>query len=422
MVRRYLYRLRPIVLSCCLIFLALAAAPSHAQAPDPPSSPRTGKIHDKLRAAKQREAETLAQEVDDAITRYVKAKKQIEAATGLSYVMLASSMSQWGTPDGGYGAVQAQFSPSVNWAAFDSPLVGAGSFQFDYLATQYWSGASGTSLQGRLNLNTPINDYQANALTFSQVTYTHEFPGKWLSVSLGQFPFSNFDGNLYANNQQLTFIAYPLSQNGSQNYSSGSLGAYVEVNPTPQLTFASGFQDGNNILGAYMQFATLGQGQYAWFLYGAWTPVVGKLGQGLYSLLYYNQPGVAVQPLPGDGLSFSASQPLGDKWGVFLRANTAWNSSAAIQSSVAGGAVYNNPLGRNSLDQIGLAVAWNRTNLNLYSGAFARPSETMLEAYWATTVLKRIHVTPDVQLYLQPALTPAQQLAAVFTVRVTVLF
>ena len=113
MVRRYLYRLRPIVLSCCLILLALVAAPSHAQAPDPPSSPRTGKIHDKLRAAKQREAETLAQEVDDAITRYVKAKKQIEAATGLSYVMLASSMSQWGTPDGGYVAVQAQFSPTT---------------------------------------------------------------------------------------------------------------------------------------------------------------------------------------------------------------------------------------------------------------------------------------------------------------------
>jgi hypothetical protein len=31
-------------------------------------------------------------------------------------------------------------------------------------------------------------------------------------------------------------------------------------------------------------------------------------------------------------------------------------------------------------------------------------------------------ITPDVQLYFQPALAPTQQMAAVFSLRVTVLF
>jgi carbohydrate-selective porin OprB len=106
---------------------------------------------------------------------------------------------------------------------------------------------------------------------------------------------------------------------------------------------------------------------------------------------------------------------------LFFRANTAWGSSWYIQTSVAGGAVLNNPLGRNPLDQIGLGVAWNQTNLNLYSGVYARPSETMLELYWATTIGARLQVTPDVQLYFQPALTPHAGMAAVFTIRASLL-
>jgi len=35
---------------------------------------------------------------------------------------------------------------------------------------------------------------------------------------------------------------------------------------------------------------------------------------------------------------------------------------------------------------------------------------------------KRLQITPVLQLYLQPALTPTQQLAAVFSLRVAVLF
>ena len=128
-----------------------------------------------------------------------------------------------------------------------------------------------------------------------------------------------------------------------------------------------------------------------------------------------------MQPQASSGLSFNASQPFGDKWGLFLRANTAWNSSQYVQSSIAGGAVYNNPLGRAPLDQIGLGVAWNRTNQALYADTYARPSETMVELYWSWSI-RHLLITPDVQLYFQPALTPTQQVAAVFSLRATVLF
>lgn len=409
-----------------LVALVLPFAAAYAQEAadddDDDGVRHVGKIHNRLRAAEAREQYFLEQPFDDAARRYARAKQQIQDTTGIFYSMTSSVLSQWGAPGRNYGAVQAQFAPAVNWKAFDDPGIGAGSFQFAYLATQYWSGQTGTSLQNRLNLNSQVNDYPDNQLTFAQVSYTHDFPGDFVSVTVGQYPFSNFDSNAYSNNEQVNFIGYSLAQNGSQNYSQGSLGAYIQVNPTEELTFAVGFQDANNVLASnYIQFNTVGQGQYSWFLYGAWSPTVGKLGQGSYSLLYYNLPSVEMQPQASSGLSFSASQPFGEKWGVFLRANTVWNSSQPIQSSIAGGAVYNNPLGRAPLDQIGLGIAWNRVNQTLYADTYVNPSETMVELYWSWSV-RHLLITPDVQLYFQPALAPTQQMAAVFSLRLTVLF
>ena len=408
------------------LFLPLAAEAQEAadvqEAADRDGVRHVGKVHNRLRAAEARQQYFLEQPFDDASRRYARAKQQIQDTTGIFYTMTSSVLSQWGAPGSDYGAVQAQFSPAMNWKVFDDPKIGAGSFQFAYLATQYWSGNTGASLQNRLDLNSPVNDYSVNQLTFAQVSYTHDFPGHFVSITLGQFPFSNFDSNAYSNNEQVNFIGYSLAQNGSQNYSQGSLGAYVQLSPTQELAFAAGFQDANNVAASnYIQFNTARQGQYSWFVYGAWSPASGKLRNGSYSLLYYNLPSVEMQPQASSGLSFNASQPFGDKWGLFLRANTAWNSSQYVQSSIAGGAVYNNPLGRAPLDQIGLGVAWNRTNQALYADTYARPSETMVELYWSWSI-RHLLITPDVQLYFQPALTPTQQVAAVFSLRATVLF
>ena len=394
-----------------------------AQAQDSTSEEQEliGRIHNATRAARKRQELSLAEEFDLAHLRYAKALKEIEDATGVFFSMEASSMSQWGTPNGGYGAVQAMFTPGIDWNLFSVPGVGKGSMEFNFLAAQYWSGATGTSLGSTLGLLSPINNQPTANQQFVQLTYTHRFPGNWLAITLGQYPFSNFDANAY-NDQQVNFIGYSLTQNGSQNYSQSGLGAYAQINPTKQITFAAGVQDANDLSGSYIQFSTLGQGSYAWFGYGAWSPTVDRWGKGTYSLLYYNQPGVSLQPVASEGLSFSASQQIGNKWGLFLRANTAWRSSFPIQSSIAGGGVYNDPLRRSPYDQIGLGMAWNATNMSVFQGTIVRPSETMLELYWTWSVFKTTLITPNVQLYLQPALSPSDSAAAVFTIRLTQLF
>ncbi len=413
---------RSLAFSLVAATCAMPADDIRAQTYDPDGQNLVGRIHDVNRAALKRRELSMREQVDRAHVRYAKAAKEIQDATGITFSMEASVMGQWGAPNGGSGAVQTMFTPAVNWDVFSSPRFGDGSVQFHFMSANYLTAADGAAVGSKMGLLSPINTQPTANNQFVQLTYTHGFPGEWLAISVGQYTFAGFDGNTWANDQQVNFIGYSLAQNGSQNYGQAGIGAYVQLNPTKEITFAGGLQDANDFSGSYIQFSTVGRGQYGWFGYGAWAPTLGTWGQGNYSLLYYNQPGVPLQPQASEGLSFSASQPIGDKWGLFVRANTAWRSSFPIQSSIAGGFVYNDPLQRNPHDQIGVGLAWNKTNMSLYSDTFARPSETMFEVYWAWSTYNAFLVTPNVQLYLQPALTPSQSVAAVFTIRFTQLF
>jgi len=163
----------------------------------------------------------------------------------------------------------------------------------------------------------------------------------------------------------------------------------------------------------------LGNGDIAYFLSAEWTPTV--LAGGDYGILYYSQPSVPQQPSQSQGLSFRATQNLNARYGVFLRVNNASGNAIQIETSVALGGIVNDPFGRNHLDQAGIGIAWNKTNLAAIDMP-ARRSEQVAELYYNFTVLKALAVTPDVQVYFNPALAPQTRVAAVFTLRTTINF
>jgi len=152
---------------------------------------------------------------------------------------------------------------------------------------------------------------------------------------------------------------------------------------------------------------------------GEWAP--NFLGGGTYDLLGYSQPSVPQQPSNSQGVSFNAVQNIGSKWGLFLRANGASGTATPIETSVSWGGIYNNPFERNKLDQVGLGIFWDKTNLKAV-GQPARNAEWGAELYYSYTVFKGLRLTPDIQLYFDPALRPGAGPAAVFTIRTTAFF
>ncbi len=376
-------------------------------------------MHDRLRAHVQTE-EAQRQAATSPHAEYLAFKKWLQNDIGLTYQIQPGAIIQWGGPNGGTSPGQFLLSPNADWVMFHNDSIGEGSLQFSYTYNKYWSRPTGASMSNRLNVLSQINDSATNTYNFSTLTYTHVFPGNVFQISVGQFGFGNFDGNQYAGNQLTNFVNYALAQNGSQAYVPDSLGGYAQINLTDTISIVGGAQNANNITGDKILFNHVGEGPWAWFLYAQWTPKFSFLPasqSSQYSLLYYEQPAVSLQPFSSQGWSFNAVQNLDANWGLFARANHSTGSISQIKTSLAAGVVYNNPFGLHLKDQIGIGIAQNYTNQSLLS-APARNSETVAEAYYNRTFFNLFQVGANVQVIFNPALQPGSGTVGVFTLRI----
>ena len=360
----------------------------------------------------------LTADLNGDYDQYLAFKNTIQNDLNIQFSMPVSVFGQWGSPNGGSGVAEMVYSPTVTWTPFTNTAIGSGAFNFAFQQNQFWTPANTNSQQGSMGLITAPNDWGANGYQYAQITWTQTLPGKWLAVSAGQYSFGQYDGNQYAGNAQANFINYALAQNATQTYANAGMGAYAQITPDSQLQFAGGLQGATNITGETVTTSGYRNNQIAYFLNAQWTPTF--LAGGTYSMLYYHQPSVPEQPSASQGVSFSAVQNLNPTYGLFLRVNNASGAAIPIETSVAFGGIVNNPFGRNRLDQAGIGVAWDQTNQAAVGPA--RGAEWVSELYYNYTVFKALQLTPDFQVYFNPALAPNTSVAAVFSVRATINF
>ena len=358
----------------------------------------------------------LTHELNTVYDDYLALKDKAETAANIQVSMPVSVFGQWAQPNGGAGIGELVYSPSITWTPFTNTAIGSGAFDFAFQSNQFWTQATTNSRQARMGLITPPNDWGDDSYQFAQITYTHSFPGNWLALAVGQYSFGQYDGNQYAGDAQTNFISYALAQNGTQTYANAGTGAYMQVAPNSSLQFAGGVQSATDVFGRSVTINGFHDGMLAWFMTAQWTPTV--LAGGAYSILYYNQPSVPLQPSASQGVSFSAVQNLTARYGVFVRVNNASGEAIPIETSVAFGGIINDPFGRHRLDQAGLGIAWDKTN-RTEVGSPSRDAEWIAELYYRYTVFKPLHLTPDVQVYCNPALAPNTSLAAALTLRAT---
>ena len=403
----------------------IVAAPAPAAAQNNPNAAATQKVR-KNRSATQRIAASehrRAHSFSDLGQEYSDFKDYLQKEYGIGYALDISYMPQYGAPSGKKTAFQTMIYPSLTWETFNNEY-GTGTLNVAYNMVRY-SGNNGENIGNRIGVVTGINDYTSLSNSFDELYYTYQLPGKWnwLTVALGQFPIYNFDGTAYDSNQQENFINFALSQNASSTYPTASMGGYIQISPNSEWSLAVGAQDAHNIDGDGISTSKLANNaHYTTFASLSYTPTIKGLGAGQYSVLLYNQPWEDVQAQTTNGWSLNASQELGEKFAVFGRINGVSGSVAEINQSYVLGAVYNNPLDRNPLDQIGFAAAYNKIDEAAVSEPLQHDAETVLEAYWAWGISKWMTLTPDVQFYINPALNPKSDHATVVSLRASVFF
>ena len=318
---------------------------------------------------------------------------------GISYGMDASLMPQRGAPSGKYNAVQLYLYPYLTWTTHKNKY-GSGSLNMAYTIIRY-GNHNASDVGNRMGVVDDINDYSTNANEFNELYYSYQFGGKldWLTLAVGQFPIYNFDGSQYNSNQQVNFINYALSQNASSTYPIAGVGAFVQITPKSDWSFAFGAQDASNVDAVSVRFNRLNDGHFTTFGQIQYAPT-NKLGEAEFSVLLYNQPAVKLQPQTTNGWSINLSQNIGQNWNVF-------------------GRVRLNPFGRNELDQIGVAYAYNKINEEAVGEALSHDAEQVIEAYWAIGIANLATITPDVQFYINPALNQKSDYGTAVSLRFT---
>lgn len=348
-------------------------------------------------------------------------KKNLNQNYGFNYGLTYSMTGQYGAPSGKKAAFQSIAYPDFTWNIFNNDM-GNLALNAAYNMVQY-SGSNGNGIGNRIGVVTPINDYTEQSNEFPELYFTYQLPANynWMTIGLGQFPLYNFDGTAYNSNQQENFINWTFSQNASSTYATAGLGGYIQASPNDWV-FTIGAQDATNITGESISTSNLDEKHYTTFGSIAYNPTINGLGQGQYSVLYYNQPWVEKQPQTTNGWSLNAMQNLGEKWAVFGRINGVDGDMATIDTSYMLGAVINNPWNRNSLDQIGFAAGLNHINETAVGAPLEHKYETVLESYFAYGISSFMTITPDVQVYFNPAENPKSDSAFVFSLRATVFF
>ena len=352
---------------------------------------------------------------------YTAFKNKLNNDYGFSYNLDYSLMPQRTSPHGEHYALQSFLAPSIAWTAFNNRY-GTGVLNVSYYSV-YYGNSNANDIQGNAGMVTPINDFGADEQEFADLYFTYQAPGhyNWLTFGIGQYSLYNFDGTDYNSNQQVNFINYALSQNASATYSDAGLGAYVQATPDNWL-FVAGFADATNIEAPSIRFNHLNDKHFTTFAQIGYNPNVHGLGKGQYSVMFYNQPYVQEQQQTTNGWSLNAQQNIGAKTAIFARINGVTGEQAVVNQSYVLGGVYNNPLDRNELDQIGLAYAYDKIDADAVGENLAHKVEHIIEAYWAWGISKWATLTPDIQFYIHPALNQGSNYGTATSLRLTVMF
>lgn len=361
--------------------------------------------------------------LDAQYNQWLAFKKGISEQYNLDFGIDYSFYPQWGTK--GTPVYANVYYPFASWKPFKDTQFGSGEINVVTSHQAYFSTQNTSSQAARLGLITFPNDWTRDNFAWSTLAYTHTFPGlvSWLSLTIGQYNLFSFDPNEYAANAQTSFISYSFAQTATQTFPNAGLGAYARVkDPNGQFNFAVGGQGGTDLNGGTLTSVGIEQGRMVKWGNAQWTPKFPSLGDGIYSLLIYEQPFVPNISSRSTGVSLSISQDLTDRYGAFLRINNATGPDIPIRTSYAAGAIWNNPIGRNRSDQVGLAVGWNKTNHESVGTVGVRDGEWVSEIFYKATIFKGMHITPDIQVFWDPALAPHAGPEAVFTVRTTVTF
>jgi porin len=119
----------------------------------------------------------------------------------------------------------------------------------------------------------------------------------------------------------------------------------------------------------------------------------------------------------GWGVAFSFSRLVAEKWEPFVRAGYANDGGALWERSLSVGIGYHT---RKKSDLLALGLNWGRPSEETFGSGL--DDQYTVELFYRFQLLKSLTITPDVQLLVNPANNPNEDVIAIFGIRARLSF
>lgn len=290
-------------------------------------------------------------------------------------------------------------------------------------------------------VNNDIESFNNDSVHLTQLYYEHDF-NKRLIITLGKLDLTAyFDANRYANSERTQFLANSFVNNpavefgGSQDFNGPGMRATGRLSDSLDVTLGAFEGDGNfnDTFDSPFVMAEAGfkaapngkEGNYRFYL---WTR------QGRPNALSTANPtDERLGRSANNGLGFSFDQTLTETLGVWLRAGIQRQKIAQFDKYIGGGLHFSGLLPGRSADVAGLGYGASFTgtayedHMKTVAPRFKPGVEHYMEAYYSFAVAGSaanagVHISPDIQLVINPGGDTDMTNLFVYGIRLQVFF
>jgi porin len=226
-----------------------------------------------------------------------------------------------------------------------------------------------------------------------------------------------WDGGRYVSSNY-AFLSPAFSDTLPMALPGAGLGVAGAVYPTQSTYIAAGIHDanGNRTTAGFDTF--FGEGEYFTAVEFGLTPNYGEPHAGMYHVTLWNIDARQNAGRPSDrGVALTLEQQVGCDGSIvpFLRYAYAHRGLNGIRQNLSIGLGIEDVFGQND-DVVGVATSWEEPSNRSLSEQY------VVEAFYRFHITPHTHLTPDIQVVIDPANAPSRNAVTVFGLRLRTLF
>ena len=226
-----------------------------------------------------------------------------------------------------------------------------------------------------------------------------------------------YDGGRYVSSNY-AFLSPAFSDTLPMALPGAGLGVAGAIYPTKSTYIVAGVHDANGKRTTAGFNTLFGEGEYFTAIELGWFPNEGKAREGMYHITFWNTDSRQSAGRPNDrGIALTAEQQVGcdGKLVPFLRYAYAHRGLNGIRQNLSLGVGIEEIFGQND-DLIGVATSWQEPANSPLRDQY------VVEAFYRFYVTPHTHLSPDIQVVIDPANAPTKEAVTVFGLRLRTLY